>query len=109
MISERTEVREEKRLLEEQKKKRAVKPVKSEWKTRSRTQGRVNDDFLASLHLSSSSDSDEDGDSPEDDTTCLKCGIRYVDNSEPWICCDGYDSWFRQKLYKYKEIPVLDS
>ena len=84
---EQKKVREEKRLFEEQKKKkRAVKPVKSGRKTRSRTQGRAIDDVLASLHLSSSSDSDEDSDSPgdsEDNTTCPKCGIRYIDSPEP--------------------------
>ena len=95
---QKKKVREEKRLLEEQKKKCAVKPVKRGRKTRSRTQGRAIDDVLASLHLSSSSASDEDGDSPgdsEDDTTCPKCGIKYVDSPEPWICCDSCDSWFK--------------
>ena len=108
---QKKKVREEKRLLEEQKKKRAVKPVKSGQKTRLRTQGRAIDDVLASLHLSSSSDSDEDGGSPgdsEDDTTCPKCGIRYVDSPEPWICCDSCDSWFNKSCTNIKRrVPEV--
>ena len=104
----RKKIREEKRLLEKQKKRHAVKPVKSGRKTRSRkycTQERAIDDVLASLHLSSSSDEEGDsseGDSGEDTTTCPKCGIRYVDSSEKWICCDGCNMWFNKKCTNIK-------
>ena len=61
---------------------------------------RAIDDVLASLHLSSSSDEEGDsseGDLGEDNITCPKCGIRYVDSSAKWICCDGCNMWFNKK------------
>ena len=103
-------VGEEKRLVEEQKNKCAVN---NERKTRSRkncTQERAIDDVLAALCLSSSSDEDSDssqGDS-EDNTTCPKCGIRYADSLEEWICCDGCDKWFNKKCTNIKRrVPKV--
>jgi len=81
-------------------------------KTRSRKnsiQEKEVDDVFAALHLLSSS-SDEDGeevqgegnfidDNSEDDTTCpkcgMRCGIRYGDSTEKWICCDGCGLWLK--------------
>ena len=102
-------VREEKRL----KKKYAV--VSSGRKTRSRkncTQEKGIDDVIAALHLlSSSSDEDSDssqGDSGEDNTMCPKCGIRYGDSSEKWICCDGCGMWFNKKCTNIKRrVPKV--
>ena len=103
----------EKRLVKEQKnKKRGVSIGK---KTRSRkncTQERAIDDVLAALHLSSnSSDEDSDssqGDSGEDNATCPKCGIRYVDSSEKWICCDRCDKWFNKSCTNIKRrVPKV--
>ena len=36
-------------------------------------------------------------DTEEDNTTCSKCGIRYGDSLEKWICCDGCGMWFNKK------------
>ena len=47
----------------------------------------------------SEEDKDESSqeDSEEANTTCPKCGIRYGDSSEKWICCDGCGMWFNKK------------
>ena len=88
--------------------------VKSGRKTRSRkycTQERAIYDVLASVHLSSSSDEEGDsseGDLGEDNTTCPKCGIRYVDSSDKWICCDGCNMWFNKKCTNIKgRVPKV--
>ena len=109
-------IREEKQLETEQRKK-AVRAKKQLKKKRTVSNGRTIrsrknsaqekgcNDVIAVLHLLSSS-SDEDGDSShgdsgednnnsspedsgEDNTMCPKCGIRYGDSSEKWICFDG--------------------
>ena len=113
-------IREEKQLDKERKKVvREGKQLKknsarSGRKTRSRrnnTQEKGIDGVLAALHLllslsgeddSSHKDSGEDNgdsfqeDSEEDNVTCPKCGIRYGDSSEKWICCDRCGMWFNK-------------
>ena len=102
--------------------------MRSGRKTRSRrnsTQEKGIDDVLAALHLLSSL-SDEDGDSAqggeseednddssqedsgEDNTTCPKCGIRYCDSLEKWICCDGCGMWFNKNCTNIKrKVPKV--
>ena len=103
--------REEKRLVEEQKKKCAMINGRKTRSSKNCTQERAIDDVLAALHLSSTS-SDEDSDSSqgvsEDNTTCPKCGIRYGDSLEEWICCDGCDMWFNKKCTNIKRrVPKV--
>ena len=69
----------------------------------------IDDVVLAALHLLVSSSSEDDSshkdsgednqeDSEEDNVvTCPKCGIRYGDSSEKWICCDRCGMWFNIK------------
>ena len=128
-------IREEKQLEREQRKKvvRAEKQLKTKRamssgrKTRPRknsAQEKGCNDVIAALHLLSSA-SDEDGDSSqgdsgednnnsspddsgEDNTMCPKCGIRYGDSSEKWICCDGCGMWFNKKYTNIKRrVPKL--
>ena len=112
-------VREEKQL----KKKRAVSNGRKTRSKKNSTQEKGIDDVIAALHLLSSS-SDEDGDSSqgdsgdddhssqedsgEENTTCLKCGIRYSDSSEKWICCDGCGTWYSKKCTNIKtRVPKM--
>ena len=92
--------REHKKAVREEKRKQAVSSGR---KTRSRKNSAKEKgiDVIAALHLlSSSSDEDGDssqGDSEEDNTMCPKCGIRYGNNLEQWICCDGCGMWVNKK------------
>jgi hypothetical protein len=97
-------IRDEKRL---QTKKRSLRSRKNCAKEK------AIDGALAALHLSSSSGVDSQGDSGEDssdenNTTCPKCGIRYGDSSEKWICCDKCGMWFNKKCTNVKRrVPKV--
>ena len=115
------EIREEKQL--DKKRKKVVREGKqlkknsarSGRKTRSRrnsAQEKGIDDVLAALHMLLSSSGEDDSshkDSGEDNAvTCPKCGIRYGDSSEKWICCDRYGMWFNKKCTGIKRrVPKV--
>ena len=128
-------IREEKQ-LERERRKKAVRAKKQLKKKRTVSNGRTTrsrknsaqekgcNDVIAALHLlsslsnedgdSSDGDSGEDNnnsspeDSGEDNTMCPKCGIRYGDSTEKWICCDGCGMWFNKKCTNIKKrVPKM--
>ena len=107
-------------MVEEQKKKCAVSNGRKTRSKRNCSQEKTIDDVIAVLQLSSSlsgdsceGDSGEDNnssqeDSDEDNTTCPKCGIRYGDSLEKWICCDRCGMWFNKTCTNIKRrVPKV--
>ena len=82
----------------------------------------INDVITALYLLSSSSDEHGDSsqgesgdndpssqeDSGEENTTCLKSGIRYDNSLEKWICYDGCGMWYNKKCTNIKRrVPKM--